>query len=305
MSSISSARNVILANMEVMFEFKAWLERVHRHVQKDGHLPFTALNAGIQFKDVSFSYNAESGDVLKNVSFAISKNTMVAIVGSSGAGKSTIMALLGRLYDPLAGRILVDDIDLRDYQVDTWRRSLSVVSQSVFLINDTVERNLTFGLMREVAPSEVRRAAELAACSEFIEALPDGYQTLLGERGSRLSGGEQQRLAIARAILTNPQVLILDEATSHLDSITEQAIQKSIDSFRSGRTLIVIAHRMSTIRRADKIIVLKDGIAIEEGTHETLIATGGYYWKLLEHQQFSSELTDLRKHAAVGVGEGA
>src|SRR5262245_23798593 len=157
---------------------------------------------------------------------------MVAIVGPSGAGKSTIMALLGRLYDPQAGGVLVDGVDLRQYQVDTWRRSLSVVSQSIFLVNDTVERNLTFGLRRSVAASEIHRAAELAACSQFIESLPHGYQTLLGERGSRLSGGEQQRVAIARAILADPEVLILDEATSHLDSVTERAIQKSIDSFR-------------------------------------------------------------------------
>jgi subfamily B ATP-binding cassette protein MsbA len=209
----------------------------------------------------------------------------VAIVGPSGAGKSTIVSLLGRLYDPQEGAVLVDGIDLRAYQVDTWRKSLSVVSQSIFLVNDTVERNLTFGLTRPVAEWEIRRAAELAACAEFIATLPQGYQTVLGERGSRLSGGEQQRLAIARAILADPQVLILDEATSHLDSITEHAIQKSIDSFRNGRTLIVIAHRMSTIRRADKIVVLKDGVVLEEGSHEALMRARGQYRDLIEHQK--------------------
>ncbi len=291
-STITTARNAILAHMEAMFEFKRWFEMVHRHLQKDGRLPFTGLKTGIQFDDVTFCYNAESGDVLKNVSFVIPKNKMVAIVGPSGAGKSTIMALLGRLYDPQAGRVLVDGVDLRDYQVDTWRRSLSVVSQSIFLVNDTVERNLTFGLTRPVSAAEIRRAAELAACAEFIECLPHGYQTLLGERGSRLSGGEQQRVAIARAILANPEVLILDEATSHLDSTTERAIQKSIDSFGHGRTLIVIAHRMSTIRRADQIIVVKDGMAIEEGTHEALMRARGQYWNLIEHQQLDVIATE-------------
>src|SRR5262249_36580500 len=157
------------------------------------------------------------------------------------------------------------------------RKTLSVVSQSIFLLNDTVERNLTFGLTRPVMESEVRRTAKLAACSQFIDDLPQGYQTLLGERGIRLSGGQQQRIAIARAILADPQVLILDEATSHLDSITEHAIQQAINSFRNDRTLIVIAHRMSTIRRADKIVVLDDGQVVEEGTHETLMRERGRY----------------------------
>src|SRR5262249_47527363 len=160
----------------------------------------------------------------------------VAIVGPSGAGKSTVVSLLARLYDPQSGAVLVDDIDMRDYRVDSWRKHLSVVSQSIFLLNDTVERNLTFGLTRSVPESEVRRAAELGACSEFMEALAQGYHTLLGERGIRLSGGQQQRIAIARGILADPQVLILDEATSHLDSITEHAVQQAISSFRNGRT---------------------------------------------------------------------
>jgi ATP-binding cassette, subfamily B, bacterial MsbA len=285
MSTITVSRNTILAHMEAMFDFKDWLEKARRHIQKDGDLPFIALRTGIQFDNLTFCYDAELGNVLRSLSFIIPKDKMLAIVGPSGAGKSTIVSLLGRLYDPQKGAILVDGIDLRDYKVDTWRKALSVVSQSIFLVNDTVEKNLTFGVARRVAEWEIRRAAELAACSEFIDALPQGYQTVLGERGSRLSGGEQQRLAIARAILADPQVLILDEATSHLDSITEHAIQKSIGSFRNGRTLIVIAHRMSTIRRADKIVVVKNGVVLEEGTHEALMRARGQYWDLIEHQQ--------------------
>lgn len=156
-----------------------------------------------------------------------------------------------------------------------------------------MERNITFGLNRPVPAAEMRRAAELAACSEFIDSLPEGYQTLLGDRGARLSGGQQQRLAIARAILANPQLLILDEATSYLDSITEHAIQKAMTSFRNGRTLVVIAHRMSTIRRADKIIVLDDGVVLEEGTHDELIRARGRYRDLIEHQKL--DIVDVQQ----------
>jgi ABC-type multidrug transport system fused ATPase/permease subunit len=285
MITISTTRNFILVHMDAMFDFKAWVERTGTQFQKDGDTPFTGMKKGIRFDNVTFSYDAESGDVLKHLSFVIPKDKLVAIVGPSGAGKSTVVSLLGRLYDPQGGAVLVDDVDLRDYKVDTWRRRLSVVSQSIFLLNDTVERNLTFGLTRPIAEQEIRRAADLAACSEFIDDLPQGYQTLLGERGTRLSGGQQQRLAIARAILADPQVLILDEATSHLDSITEHAIQQAMNSFRDGRTLVVIAHRMSTIRRADKIIVLDGGVALEEETHEALMRARGRYWDLLEHQK--------------------
>jgi ABC-type multidrug transport system fused ATPase/permease subunit len=291
MSAITTSRNAILLHMEAMFDFGAWIENSSTQFQKDGEAEFITLKKGIRFTNVTFSYNAESGAVLKRLSFSIPQNKTVAIVGPSGAGKSTVVSLLGRLYDPQSGAVLVDDVDVRDYRIDSWRKRLSVVSQSIFLLNDTVERNLTFGLTRSVAESEVRRAAELAACSLFIEELPQGYQTVLGERGIRLSGGQQQRIAIARAILADPQVLILDEATSHLDSITEHAVQQAINSFRSGRTLIVIAHRMSTIRRADKIIVLDDGELVEEGTHETLMRSRGRYRELIEHQKL--DIVDL------------
>jgi ATP-binding cassette, subfamily B, bacterial MsbA len=290
-STIALARNAILVNLEAMFAFKDWIERARSQFQKDGDVAFVALEDGICFDSVNFAYDAESEIVLKGLSFVVPKNKMVAIVGPSGAGKSTVVALLGRLYDPQGGAVLVDDCDLRSYKIDTWRRRLSVVSQSIFLLNDTVERNLAFGLTRPVAESELRRAANLAACSEFVDDLPQGYQTLLGERGVRLSGGQQQRIAIARAILADPQVLILDEATSHLDSIAEHAVQQAIDSFRNGRTLIVIAHRMSTIRRADKIIVLDDGKVVEEGTHETLMRARGRYRDLIEHQRL--DIVDL------------
>jgi subfamily B ATP-binding cassette protein MsbA len=299
MGTITMSRNAILLHVDAMFDFKTWIKHASGQFQKDGNVAFTELKKGIRFDNVTFCYDAESEVVLKGLSFLIPKNKMVAIVGPSGAGKSTVVSLLGRLYDPQSGAILLDDVDVRDYKVDTWRKCLSVVSQSIFLLNDTVERNLTFGLTRPVAESELRRAADLAACSEFVDHLPHGYQTLLGERGTRLSGGQQQRIAIARAILADPQVLILDEATSHLDGITERAIQNAMNSFRNGRTLVVIAHRMATVRRADKIIVLDDGLLVEEGTHEALIRARGRYWDMIEHQKL--DMVDLSHEEEVAA----
>jgi ABC-type multidrug transport system fused ATPase/permease subunit len=284
-SAVTLARSNILLHSDALFEFMRWEARANRLVQKNGHFPFQRLDSGIRFRSVGFSYEADSSEALKDVSFAIAKGQMTAIVGPSGAGKSTIVALLGRLYDPRRGAIEVDGIDLREFKIETWRRAIGVVSQNIFLLNDTIERNLTFGLDRQVTDAELHRATELAACSEFIREFPEGYQTLLGERGTRLSGGQQQRLALARAILSDPQVLILDEATSHLDSITERAIQRAVDLFRDGRTLVVIAHRMSTIRRADKIVVMNDGLVIEEGVHGTLMQSRGRYWDMIEHQR--------------------
>ena len=180
---ITVARNAILVHMEAMFEFSDWIEHNSAQFQKDGSTPFTTMKRGIRFADVTFSYETHAGNVLRGVSFTIPKGKMAAIVGPSGAGKSTVVALLGRLFDPQNGAVLVDDVDLRDFRIESWRRCLSVVSQSIFLLNDTVERNLTFGLTRPVPDWELRQAADLAACSEFVDDLPQGYQTLLGERG--------------------------------------------------------------------------------------------------------------------------
>ena len=295
LSAITFARNAILLHIDAIFDYEVWVERARASLQKDGHIPFHELKEGIRFKSVTFAYETESGDVLKELSFFVPKGKMTAIVGPSGAGKSTIVALLGRLYDPQAGTVEVDGVDQRQYQVETWRRALSVVSQNIFLVNDTVECNLTYILSRPATEPEVRRAAETAACASFIEALPNGYQTHLGERGSRLSGGQQQRLAIARAILVNPQLMIMDEATSSLDSITEHAVQRAIARFGRSRTMVVIAHRFATIKRADNIIVVDEGRVVEQGRHEALLARRGRYWEMIEHQRL--DIVDVPEDA--------
>jgi ATP-binding cassette, subfamily B, bacterial MsbA len=287
-NAITFSRNAILLNIEAIFDYDAWVDRARRALQKDGHIPFRELKEGIRFKAVAFSY--------ETISLFIPKGKMTVIVGPSGAGKSTVVALLGRLYDPQTGAIEVDGIDLRNYEVATWRRALSVVSQSIFLINDTVEYNLTYSLNRPATDAEVRRAAETAACARFIENLPNGYQTHLGERGTRLSGGQQQRLAIARAILVNPQLMIMDEATSSLDSITEHAVQTAMATFGRGRTMVVIAHRLATIKRADNIIVMDEGRIIEQGRHDALLAQRGRYWEMIEHQRL--DIVDVPEDVA-------
>jgi subfamily B ATP-binding cassette protein MsbA len=284
-SAITYARNAIILHIDAIFDYEAWVDRARHLLQKDGHVSFRDLQDGIRFHSVAFSYETESGDVLTDVSFFIPKGKMTAIVGPSGAGKSTIVALLGRLYDPQSGSIEVDGIDLRELKLETWRRALSVVSQNIFLVNDTIEHNLVYSLSRPASQSEIRHAAETASCASFIGELPDGYQTLIGERGTRLSGGQQQRLAIARAILVNPQLMIMDEATSSLDSITEHAVQTAMSTFGRNRTMVVIAHRLATIKRADNIIVMDDGRVIEQGRHDELLAKRGRYWEMIEYQR--------------------
>jgi subfamily B ATP-binding cassette protein MsbA len=233
---------------------------------------------------VTFRYKPDEPAVIKSVSTTVDRGTMVAIVGPSGAGKSTLMALIARLYDPQQGRITVDGVDLRDLDMGSWRRRMSVVTQDIFIFNDTVANNIRFG-RGDVALERVRAAADLAAAAEFIEQLPQGYDTILGDRGVRLSGGQQQRIAIARAIIADPDLLIFDEATSNLDTFTERAIQRAMEQMSQSRTVLVIAHRLSTIRRADKIIVLEAGAIVEEGSHRELLHRRGTYWEMVEHQR--------------------
>ena len=240
----------------------------------------------ISFEGVCFSY--ETGDVvLHDVDLSVASGEVVAIVGPSGAGKSTLLDLLARFYDPTVGRVTIDGVDLRDVDLKSLRRLLGIVTQETILFNDTVRNNIAYGL-DGAADEEILAAAEAANAHGFISAMPDGYNTEIGERGVMLSGGERQRIAIARAILKNPPILILDEATSSLDTESERLVQEAIEHLLRGRTVLVIAHRLSTVRNADRIVVLDGGAVRETGTHEDLMSLGGLY-RYLYDMQFRSD----------------
>jgi subfamily B ATP-binding cassette protein MsbA len=236
----------------------------------------------VVFERVTFRHDGVDADrppALHDVSFTARKGEVIALVGASGAGKSTLVDLLPRFIDPTAGRILLDGVDLREIRLDALRALTGIVSQDTVLFNDTVRANVAFG-RPDVTPAQLEAAAKAANALGFIEALPDGWDTNLGERGTRLSGGQRQRLAIARALLSDPPILILDEATSALDVESERLVQEAIDRLLAGRTVFVIAHRLATIQHADRILVLDRGQLVEEGTHVALLAKGGAYARL-------------------------
>src|SRR5438132_1805814 len=243
----------------------------------DGAGTITAFCDRIVLRDVSFNYGGEP--VLSGVSFEIKKAEVVALVGPSGAGKSTLADLVLRLYDPLKGSISIDGRDLRTLQQTSYRRLFGVVSQEALLFNATIRENIAYG-RDEISEADVLRAAQIAHAEDFIMALPDGYDTMVGDRGIRLSGGQRQRVAIARAIVANPQILILDEATSSLDSEAERLVQQAIDRVIERTTSIVIAHRLSTVMRADKIVVLNRGSVEAVGRHAEIPATNETYARL-------------------------
>lgn len=239
----------------------------------------------ITFENVWFSYNGQSDEdfVLKNINLVIKKGEVIAIVGPSGAGKSTLVDLVPRFYDPTRGRVLIDGIDLKLLKIKSLRDKIGIVAQETILFNDTVKNNIAYGL--ENCPMEKIIEASIAAnAHDFIVQLPKGYDTLIGERGMKLSGGQRQRIAIARALLKNPPILILDEATSNLDAESEILVQEAIERLMRNRTVFVIAHRLSTVRNADRIIVLENGKIVQEGKHDELIRQEGLYKKLYEMQ---------------------
>jgi subfamily B ATP-binding cassette protein MsbA len=268
-----------LVGGERIFEFLDAPIEIHDQV---GAREFREVTESVRFEGVGFAYDPDE-PVLTGIDFEVRPGEVVALVGPSGAGKSTLVDLVGRFYDPTVGRILIDGVDLREYQIHSLRSRLGIVSQETVLFHDTVRANIAYGLTG-ITAAAVEQAARAANAHEFITELPQGYDTVLGERGTRLSGGQRQRIAIARAMLRDPAILIFDEATSALDSESEQLVQQATDELLAGRTVFVIAHRLSTIRHADQILVLRDGRIVERGRHEELLRNEGTYRKLHDLQ---------------------
>jgi ATP-binding cassette, subfamily B, heavy metal transporter len=269
-----------LIDIETMF---ALLHEPAEIIDPPGAKPLRVTKGEIKFENVSFAYDPER-PILKNVSFEVPAGKMVAIVGPSGAGKSTISRILFRFYEISRGRVLIDGQNIADVTQASLRAAIGMVPQDTVLFNDTIEYNIRYG-KPDASPAEVREAARLAQIHEFIVTLPQGYDALVGERGLKLSGGEKQRVAIARTILKNPQILLFDEATSALDTRTEQEIQRSLEEVSRGRTTVVIAHRLSTIVNADEIVVLDRGRVAERGRHSELLARDGLYADMWRRQQ--------------------
>jgi subfamily B ATP-binding cassette protein MsbA len=241
------------------------------------------VRSTIELRNVSFRYEGIETPALQDISLTVKTGEVLAIVGSSGAGKTTLVNLIPRFYDPTAGAILIDGADLREIRLPAIRRQMGIVSQETLLFDDTVRNNIAYG-KDEVNEDAITDAAKAAYAHEFIMRLPNGYETLIGENGVKLSGGERQRLAIARALLRNPPILILDEATSSLDTESERMVQMALANLMKGRTTFVIAHRLSTIQRADRIAVLAGGRLVDIGRHEELLAKAGVYQRLYQMQ---------------------
>ena len=244
------------------------------------------LNSSLSFNDVSFTYGNKDEKVLNNINFKINKGEIFALVGPSGAGKSTLVDLIPRFYDTLSGSIKIDGKDIKDLELKSLRSLMGIVTQETFLFDDTVKANISYGV-ENISDDEIKDASKAANAHEFIRKLPDGYNTIIGERGVSLSGGQKQRIAIARAIVKNPPILILDEATSSLDSESEKHVQSAIENLMSERTVFVIAHRLSTVHNANKILVLENGQIVQEGKHDDLINVDGLY-KQLHKMQFQT-----------------
>jgi len=267
------------ASLERIFQL---LDEPATVVEDENPTPLTEVKKGVLFENVSFAY-LDRDYVLQNVSLEAQVGEIVAVVGPSGSGKSTLLNLLLRFYDPSEGKVTIDDVDIRKVSFKDLRRLVGVVTQETILFNDSVRNNIAYGRI-DASQEEIEHAAKLANAHEFIESLPQKYDTLIGERGTKLSGGQKQRLSIARAILKNPKILILDEATSALDTESERLVQDAMDKLMKHRTVFVVAHRLSTIKHADKILVLDRGEVVQSGHHGELVEREGLYRKLYELQ---------------------
>ncbi len=280
LNSLRSSFANTAASVEMVAEF---LQRDNKPFMPKGKLPYTKLEKGVHFNRISFAYPSNEKLVLKDVDLYLPRGTTLALVGGSGAGKSTLADLLPRFYDPVSGSISLDGKDLSEFDLQSLRKAMGIVSQDTFLFNDSVRNNIAYG-NPNATEEEVLNAANRANAYEFISKLPQGFETMIGDRGVMLSGGQRQRLAIARALLQNPEILILDEATSALDTVSESLVQAAIDDLSRDRTTLVIAHRLSTVRKADQIAVLEQGHVVEVGTHEELLKNGSYYSRLYSMQ---------------------
>jgi subfamily B ATP-binding cassette protein MsbA len=279
-ASIGTQISEAFAGLDRIREIRA---TVTEDAGDEGRVSVAELEGDVVFEDVTFGYDAEK-PVVHEIDLHAPPGTTTALVGPSGSGKSTIISLVMAFHRPQKGRVRVDGTDLADLKLADYRRHLGVVLQDNFLFDGTVRDNIAYS-RPDASDGEIREAARVAHCDEFVSRFPDGYDTIVGERGVKLSGGQRQRVAIARAILADPRVLILDEATSSLDSESEALIQDGLRKLRAGRTTFVIAHRLSTIRSANQILVLDDGRIIERGTHAELLRNAGLYRRLYERQR--------------------
>jgi ABC-type multidrug transport system fused ATPase/permease subunit len=283
--AFNQARVAIKGDLAYYREVNKFIEPQPEFYLENGRRMLKDFGESIVFRGVEFGYNPREAIVLKELFFEVPKGSRIGIVGPSGCGKSTIVELLLRFYDPQKGKILIDGFDLKDLDINSWRRRVGVVSQDTFLFHDSVRENMAFA-RPEASQEEIEQAAKQAYAHEFIQALPKGYDTLVGDRGVLLSGGQRQRLAIARAIVMNPDILVFDEATSSLDTESEQIVQKALDEVGVGKTVITIAHRLSTVYDSDKILVVDKGMIVQQGKHEELIKQEtGLYQRLVQKQK--------------------
>ncbi|WP_341526200.1 ABC transporter ATP-binding protein [Nostoc sp. UHCC 0302] len=282
-SQLNTIRSNFASTASSVDTVNEFLSLDHKPFMGNGKLPYTKLQKEIHFNSLSFAYPSHEKLVLKDVDLYLPRGTTLALVGGSGAGKSTLADLLPRFYDPISGSITIDGIDLREFDIISLRKRMGIVSQDTFLFNDSVRNNIAYG-RSQATEDEIITAAKQANAYEFISKLPQEFNTLIGDRGVMLSGGQRQRLAIARALLQNPDILILDEATSALDTVSERLVQTALDNLSRDRTTLVIAHRLSTVQKADQIAVLDQGRVVEIGTHEELLQKGGYYSRLYSMQ---------------------